>query len=304
MKVVIAGANGFLGTALAQFLKEKNHEVIGLVRHNETTNDYKTVLWDGETIDEWFQELNGADAVINLAGKSVNCRYNERNKKLILHSRLNATKVLAEAINLVYEKPKLWMNAASATIYEHSENIPNTEQKNKIGHGFSVEVCQQWERTFFDAEVGNVRKVGLRTAIVLARNKSVMIPYENLARFGLGGKMGNGLQMMSWIHIQDFCEAILFMIEQPQISGVVNLSAPNPITNQTFMSKVRKLVHCKIGMPAKEWMLKIGAWLLGTEAELVLKSRYVLPEKLLKAGYTFKVPNMDECFHEFAEKKR
>lgn len=286
MKIVITATNGFIGKALVNNFKEK-HEVVAVQREpQENEERVKYVLWDGKDLGPWANELDGADVLINLAGKSVDCRYNEENKAAIFASRLDSTHILAKALQLFENKPKVWLNASSATIYQHSF-VPMTEKKGIIGTGFSVEVCKAWEKTFFEAEVEGVRKIALRTAIVLGNDGGVMTPFRNLTRFGLGGKMGNGGQLFSWIHIADFCRAVEFLIQREQSDGVYNIAAPNPITNKEFMQSLRERYHRKIGLPMPKFLLELGARVIKTETELILKSRYVIPERLLEEGFEF-----------------
>lgn len=303
MKIIIAGANGFLGNYLCTYFTKKGHEVIGFVRTKGKLGNFQEVLWDGKNIDEWFVHLNGADLLINLAGKSVNCRYTKANKEKILTSRINATRVLNEAIELCDQPPKVWLNSASATIYEHSITIPNTEASNFLGNDFSPQVCKAWESEFFSKQVKGCRKVALRTAIVLQNNASVMLPFKRLVKFGFGGKMGKGNQLMSWVHVEDFARAIEFIYENEGFEKEVNIASPLPLTNATFMKKLRSWMHVPIGVCQPSWLLKFGAFLIGTEAELVLKSRYVLPGKLQNAGFKFLYPTMDDCIKAFESKK-
>ncbi len=300
MKIVITAANGYIGKQLLAFFAQKNVELIAIVRNkNFKFPNVKTVFWDGETVEEWFSELNGADAIINLAGKSVNCRYNEKNKSAVYHSRLASTKAIGEAINLCHDKPKVWLNAASATIYAHSEKIPNTESNHVIGEGFSVDVCQKWEAEFFAHKQVGVRQIVMRTAIVLAKNGSVMEPFKRLVKVGLGGRMGKGNQQFSWIHVTDFCRAIEFCIHTDSMQGAINFSAPHPVTNGEFMKSLRKWLRRPFGIPSPKWLLKIGTRMIGTETELVLKSRFVLPEKLIASGFEFNCKTVNDLIDDF-----
>lgn len=294
-KIIIAGANGFLARYLTRYFAELGWEVIGLARRRDGMGPQcRYVHWDGENLSEWAKEIDGSDVLINLAGKSVNCRYNEENKALILSSRVNSTRVLGEAIAACDNPPELWLNASTATIYRHAETSPQSEQ-GEIGEGFSVEVAKQWEEAFFGANVpGKVRKVALRISLVLADEPGTVFRYlYNLAKFGLGGKVGSGKQMVSWIHIDDMCRAVDWLIEHDEISGPINLASPEPLTNAEVMRRFRKYAKMPIGLPATKWMAEIGAFVLRTETELILKSRWVLPTKLLENGYVFKYPEMN-----------
>lgn len=293
MKVVIAGANGYIGQALVSWFQKNDWEVVALVRSdNWQHHGVKTRVWDGEHAGDWCLELEGADLVINLVGKSVNCRYTKRNKALIYTSRLNATKVIGDAIAACHQRPKLWMNAASATIYAHSEQYPNTEFEHVIGEGFSVDVCRTWEQLFFSYKFPEVRQIAMRTAIVLSEQGSVMDYFSRLVRWGFGGRMGKGTQQFSWIDLNDLCRATEFCVHHPELNGAVNFAASKPITNAVFMETLCKKYQPRIRLRTPEWLLRIGAWLLGTETELILKSRYVLPAKLQKAGFKFDRENV------------
>lgn len=302
MKIIITAANGFIGQAMIAYFKDR-YEVVALVRKiPQNRNGINYQLWDGENLGPWTIELEGALAVINLAGRSVNCRYNEKNRAEIYASRLNSTEIIGKAIEQCADKPKVWINAASATIYQHSFE-PMTERKGIIGTGFSVDVCQRWEQKFNDYQQENVRQIILRTAIVLGKDGGVMKPFNNLAKFGLGGKMASGKQMFSWIHEKDLCRAVEFLISHENCSGVYNLSAPLPVNNATFMQTLRKNRKAPFGIPAPAWLLKIGAWLIGTETELIFKSRYVVPERLLEAGFRFEFNTIRECLQDLSDKK-
>ncbi len=262
-----------------------------------TAGSIKYVNWDGATLGSWAHELEGCDILINLTGKSVNCRYNEKNKAEIFSSRLDATRILGEALRQLKVKPELWINAASATIYRHAEDRPQDEYTGEKGTGFSVEVCKQWEAVFFAQNVPGVRQIALRTAIVLGRRGGVMPYFFNLAKFGLGGRQGSGKQHFSWIHEDDVAGIVDFLIGDKKCSGVFNAASPKPVTNREFMKTVRQEIHLPFGVPVTTWMLKMGAWLLGTETELLLKSRWVLPARLTDAGYVFKVTDIKRAVH-------
>jgi uncharacterized protein (TIGR01777 family) len=299
MKIILTAANGFIGETLVRYFRNR-HVVIALVRKIPVTRvkGVKYVLWDGKNPGAWTAELEGALAVINLAGRSVNCRYNGANQAEIYSSRLDSTAAIGEAIAQCTDKPQVWVNAASATIYQHSEHVPMTEKDGIIGSGFSVDVCQRWEQKCADYSAENVRQVILRTAIVLGQHGGVMKPFNRLVRFGLGGKMADGRQMFSWIHEKDLCSAIDFLIEHEKCAGVYNLSAPNPVTNTAFMQALRKVCHIPFGIPSPRWLLKTGAWLIGTETELIFKSRYVVPERLTEAGFVFKFSKIEDCLQD------
>lgn len=308
-KIIIAGGTGFIGQALAAYFGKDNQVIIisrnGVNGHNN--NHHHQLLlpaqgynityrrWDGQRAEKhWTSELEAADIVINLAGKSVNCRYTENNKNEIVNSRIDATNALGQAIRNCVVPPKLWINAGSATIYRHATDRPQDEVTGEFHNDFSVQVCKKWEAAFNEQRTPFTRKVMLRMAIVLG-NGGVMMPYCNLLKFGLGGRQGSGKQMYSWIHIEDVCRLIEWMHEHPEAEGTYNCAAPNPVTNAYFMKTLRRVTGTSIGLPAYKWMLTIGAWLIGTETELLLKSRWVIPAKLLHAGFAFQYPRLEDA---------
>jgi uncharacterized protein (TIGR01777 family) len=289
-KIILAGGTGFIGKYLTKRFHENGDEVVIISRNKNHIN------WNNK--EALITALEYADVLINLAGKSVDCRYNEKNKREILLSRTETTKALGEAIVKCNHPPSLWINAGTATIYRHAEDRPMTETNGEIGKGFSVEVAKAWEKSFFDFQLNNTRQILLRMAIVLGSNKGVMKPFTNLVRFGLGGKQGNGNQMFSWIHIEDLFNIILFIIKHEELSGIFNCAAPNPVNNKTFMQILRKAMHVKIGLPSPKWLLELGAVFIRTETELILKSRWVLPERLLNEGFRFKYSTIDSALND------
>lgn len=289
-KIVIAGGTGFIGKYFEKKFRELNYNVIIISRQKGFIN------WNDAP--QLIEALNGAELLINLAGKSVNCRYNEKNKSEIFLSRTQTTKALGEAITKCSSPPKLWINAGTATIYRHAEDHAMTETNGEIGKGFSVEVAKAWEKSFFDFHLKNTRQVLLRMAITLGKDEGVMKPLKNLVRFGLGGKQGNGHQMFSWVHIDDLFSIILFIKDHENLNGIFNCSSPHPVTNKTLMQKLRHHMHMKIGLSSPKWLLEIGAIFIKTETELVLKSRWVLPERLLREGYRFLYQNIDDAFND------
>ena len=301
-KIILAGGTGFIGQVLINHWKDKPIDLVVLTRKPPASYDrVRYVAWDGETPGDWISELDKADVLINLAGKSVDCRYTKRNKQLIMSSRINSTEVLGEAMRQVKHPPRLWINSASATIYRHAPDQPMNEATGEIGNDrqafrFSVQVCQAWEQTFWKADVPDtVRKVALRMAIVLGREGGVWEVLKRLTQFGLGGTMGRGDQFMSWLHERDLGRMIDFIIENDLLTGTYNGSAPNPIRNRDFMTLLRQTLGSRLGLPATEWMLEIGAVFLRTETELVLKSRNVVPQKLLEAGFQFEFPSAEDA---------
>ncbi|HEU5071478.1 MAG TPA: TIGR01777 family oxidoreductase [Verrucomicrobiae bacterium] len=301
-RIVLAGGRGFLGQALARWFGGRGWEVVMLTRTPaRRTDGVCEVGWDGETVADWAATLDGAAAVVNLAGKSVNCRYHERNRREILASRLGPTRVIGAALAQCTTPPRVWLNASTATIYQHTLG-PAWDEAGEVGgtpeakDEFPVEVATAWEREFFDAPTPNTRKVALRTAMVLGRGRNSVFPMlRRLTRLGLGGRMGSGRQFVSWIHEADFCRAVEWLIAHGEIDGVVNVAAPNPLTNAAMMRTFRELCGMPFGLPATNWMLEIGAVLLRTETELILKSRRVVPGRLLAGGFAFHFPTFCEA---------
>lgn len=289
--MMIAGANGFMGRYLSRYFLDKGWRVFGLARRTQGLADgVEFVQWDGETMkSSWVEVLEEVDVLINLVGRTVDCRYNDENKRQILESRVNSTKLLGQAVASCSKPPSVWMNASTATIYEDTREKPQTESGGVVGHGFSVEIAKVWEGAFHDAKVSDsVRKIILRTTLVMGDEKgTVMDVLSGLARKYLGGKMGDGGQMVSWIDINDVCRAVEWMIETESASGPYNLAAPNALTNAEMMKRIREKVGVSFGLPAYEWMLELGAFFMRTETELILKSRWVYPERLIQGGFVF-----------------
>lgn len=288
-RVVLAGGTGFVGKYLEQKFTQLGYDVKIISRQAGN------ISWQDEA--GIIEALEGSEMLINLAGKSVNCRYHENNRREILQSRVETTKMLGEAVLQCQQPPSLWLNSSTATIYRHAEDRPMTEEQGEIGSGFSVNVAQQWEEAFFSYHLPKTRQAALRISIVLGKDGGVLPVYQNLVRFGLGGKQGTGNQMFSWIHIEDLFRMMLFLRDHEDLQGVFNCSSPNPVTNREFMEKLRRAMNRKLGLPASRWMLEIGAVLIRTETELILKSRWVLPDRLEKAGFTFRYPTLDETLN-------
>ncbi|MFC7347857.1 TIGR01777 family oxidoreductase [Chryseobacterium zhengzhouense] len=295
MKIIIAAGTGFLGKNLEKYFSEKRHLIYILTRNPKRENE---IFWNGKNLGEWKNWIENSDVLINLAGKSVDCRYTEKNKKEIYDSRIESTKVLQQAIDECIDKPKVWLNASSATIYIHSETHLNTEENGIIGDDFSMNICKSWEKEFFKVKTENVRKVALRTSIVLGNNGGAFPKLKTITRLGLGGKQGRGNQNVSWIHIDDFCRAVEFIIDNENISGEINVTAPNPLSNEDFMRKLRKEMKIPLGLNAPVWQLEIASIFLNTETELLLKSRNVYPEKLMKSGFEFTYSNIESAFND------
>lgn len=291
MKIVIAGGNGFLATSLVDFLKNKASEIILIARNPvEAKENIRYMHWDGLTLGTWVRSLEDADVVINLAGKNVDCRYTEKNKKAIYDSRLKSTSALGEAIKRCAKPPKLWINASSATIYKASFEKLMTENTGDIGDDFSMDVCKQWEAVFNSYNTLPIRQVIMRISIVLGWKGAALPALKNLARVGFGGSQGNGEQYCSWIHVLDFCRAVEWFMENDSASGAFNVTAPLPLRNREFMKTLRNVMGIRVGMNIPEPLLKLGAFFLRTEPELVLKSRKVYPKRLLDEGFVFEFP--------------
>ena len=301
-KLIIAAGTGFLGEVLINHFKEKFGEIVILTRGKSKTNhNIRYVNWNAKTFSGWETELENADVLINLAGKSVDCRYTEENKKEILLSRIQSTKILNKAVLNCKNPPKHWLNSSTSTIYRFSLDKQMDEIDGEIGNDFSMNVAQSWEKAFFKTETPNTLKTALRTSIVLGKNGGAFIPLKTLTKIGLGGKQGKGNQFISWIHEEDFANAVNFII-QKEITGVVNIVSPNPISNAEFMQKLQKSVGFPFGIPINAFLLKIGSFLIRTETELVLKSRNVIPKRLLDSGYKFKFGNLDIAFQNLLSK--
>jgi len=303
-KIILAGGNGYLGGVLAKHFSSLANEVIILARKPQAeTGNIKTMLWDGKTMGEWTHSLQGADLLVNLCGKNVNCRYTEKNKKEIFDSRLIPTRLLGKAIKEMENPPKLWINITSATIYRHAEDRPQDEFTGEIGNGFSIEVCKAWEKSFFENETPHTRKIALRMGIVLGLKDGAFPRLLNLVKLGIGGKQGNGEQYMSWIHEEDAARSIEWLLNHPESEGVVNCTAPEAVKNHVFMHSIRKAFGRSFGLPAPAWLLAIGAKVIGTETELILKSRWVKPAVLLDNGFEFRYGKIDEAMRALSDER-
>jgi len=293
--LLIAGANGFIARNLTQYFSSKGWNVVGLARRESGLHsDCRYVNWDGKNLGSWAEEVGQCDAMVNLVGKSVNCRFTPENRELIMKSRIESARVLGAAIEASKSPPKVWLNASGANIYCDSRDHAHDEQGDK-GEGFMYDVVEAWEQAFFTAEVSDsVRKVALRTSMVLGDEPgNPLQTFRTLSKFGLGGKIGNGKQMVSWIHVDDVCGVIEWLIEHDEVSGPVNMTSPDPISNAEFMCRFRKSVGMPLGLPAAAWMVKVGAYFMRIEPELILSSLWVVPARLLEDGFVFKYPVMD-----------
>jgi uncharacterized protein (TIGR01777 family) len=308
-RIILAGGSGFLGKALVRTFIARGDEVIVLTRMPQGRSDgAKEIMWDAKTIGDWAKWIDGANTVINLTGKSVDCRYTERNRRLIISSRVDSTKVLGEAITKSEKPPGVWLNCSSATLYKHTFDTP-MDENGRVGatpeakDEFSIEVIQQWERALEQVRTPHTRKVAMRITLVYGRDGGVFPVFRRLARFGLGGHMGSGKQFVSWIHEEDFCRAVEWLVAHDELSGPVNLAAPNPLPNWEMMRLIRKACGAPFGLPATEWMLEVGAFFIRTETELIIKSRYVVPGRLLGSGFKFRFPEVREALADLMKPK-
>ena len=306
MKLVIPGGSGQVGSVLARAFHADGHEVVLLSRTAPPAGaaspraPWRIRTWDAQTLGDWAEELEGADIVINLAGRSVNCRYTARNRRLIKDSRVNSTRVVGAAIARARRPPRIWMQASTATIYAHRYDAPNNEATGILGGNeadapetwrFSIDVAKAWEQAANEAIVPSTRKVLLRSAMIMSPDRAgVFDTLVALVRRGLGGQAADGKQYVSWIHDLDFVRAIRWIIEHEELAGAVNACSPGPLPNAQFMRALREAWGARFGLPATKGMLEIAAMLIRTETELVLKSRRVVPRRLLETGFDFQFP--------------
>lgn len=313
MKIVLAGGSGQLGTVLARAFHDEQHEVVVLSRA-AVSGPWRGVAWDARSLGPWAAELDGADVVINLAGRSVNCRYTAANRRSIMDSRVASTRVVGEAIMRAERPPRVWLQMSTATIYAHRFDAPNDEATGLIGGSepdapaswrFSIEVAQAWERALEDASTPSTRKVALRAAMVMSPDRGgVFDTLLRLTRRGLGGSAAGGRQYVSWVHDADFVAAVHWLIARENLSGAVNIASPNPLPYAQFMRELRRAAGNPIGLPATRWMLELVAPLMRTETELVLKSRRVVPGRLLDDGFLFGHPDWAEASRDLVQRLR
>jgi uncharacterized protein len=309
LRIVIPGGSGQVGRMLAQFFQERGHHVTVLTRGPYTAS-WPTVHWDGQSLGPWVETLEGADVCIHLSGRSVNCRYTARNQRELYDSRIVPTRLLHQAFACLVNPPRLWMNASTATIYRHSLDKAMDEATGEFGGNelisrrrrvpekwnWTVQLVRDWESAFFSAATPRTRKIALRTSLVFSPAPgSVFAVLSNLVRAGLGGTQGNGRQMVSWMHEADYARALEFLIEHEEIDGPVNLAAPHPLPNREFMAALREAWEMPNGLPAPAPLMAVGMFFLRTEPELVLKSRYVVPGRLLDASFQFEFPTWPEA---------
>lgn len=313
LRIVLPGGSGQVGTIVARHFQPRGHNVVVFAR-NAKRAPWRIVPWDGTTLNRWTEELENADLVLNLAGRNVNCRYNETNRREIKESRTRTTRLLADAISRLAHPPKIWMNASTATIYRHALDRPMDEATGEIGGNepnapstwrFSIDVATSWEHEFFAAKTPATRKIALRSAMVMSPDRDgIFDTLLRLVRFGLGGSSGSGKQFVSWIHDQDFLRSIQYLMDHEDLDGAINIASPHPLPNGEFMADLRKAWGTRIGLPATSWMLELGALFLRTETELILKSRRVVPGKLLAHGFQFDFPTWQDAARDLVERSR
>jgi uncharacterized protein (TIGR01777 family) len=309
-KIILAGGSGFLGGELAKHFTTLGWEIVVLTRNPRPRSDQaREVAWDTKSLGAWARELEGATAVVNLTGRSVDCRYNAKSRREIMNSRVNSTRVVGEAIAQCKTPPRVWLNSSTATVYQHTFGKPHDESSQEMDSAtdakdaFSVEVAQAWERTLQEAQTPDTRKIALRTSMVLGLGRNSVFPVlRRLTKFGLGGRQGSGKQFVSWIHVTDFCRAVEWIIAHDELAGPINQCAPNPLPNGEMMKVFRDVCRMPIGLPAWEWTLEIGAFFMRTETELILKSRRVVPGRLLASGFAFQFPTFREAIADLEKK--
>jgi hypothetical protein len=309
LRIVMPGGSGQVGQALARHLQQQGHHVTVLTR-GPYAAPWQTVHWDGKNEGPWTETLEGADVCINLAGRSVNCRYTADNRAAIYDSRIGTTRLLNRVIAGLAEPPRIWLNASTATIYRHAMERAMDEATGELGGyeliskrrhapetwNFSIQVAKDWEAAFFDIATPRTRKVALRSAITFSPAPGNAFEILlNLVRFSLGGKQGNGRQFVSWIHEADFCRAVEFLLDHEEFEGAVNVAAPSPLPNREFMEALRDAWGMPNGIPTPAFAIEIAAFFMRTESELVLKSRRVVPGRLLEAGFEFEFPTWPEA---------
>lgn len=292
---MLAGGNGFLGHHLRQHFTRLGYRVVVISRGPAAGPD--AVQWDARTLGPWAQALEGAAVLVNMAGRTVDCRYNAANKQEIMASRVDSTRVLGEAVAACHQPPAVWLNSSTATIYAHTDGDKpaNTEADGVIGTGFSVGVATAWEAAFWACATPGTRQVALRTSIVLGRDGGAFPVMAKLAKVGLCTPQGSGQQWVSWLHVQDFCRAVEFLATQTEESGAFNVCAPQPVPNREFNGLLRRALRPLLRLPQPAWLLEVGAFFLRTETELILKSRKVYPQRLLDLGFAFEYPTCEQA---------
>jgi uncharacterized protein (TIGR01777 family) len=316
LKIVLPGGSGHLGRLLTRAWVEAGHQVVVLSRRPPASAPAGTsfVAWDGRTPGPWMRALDGAVVLVNLAGRSVDCRYDKTNLRAMLDSRVESTRVLGQACAEARVPPRVWLQSSTATLYAHRHDAANDEASGRIGGGepdappywrWSIDIALAWEAELAAAPTPGTRKVALRTAMVMSGEPaSVFDVLVRLARMGLGGTLADGDQYVSWIHARDFVRAVDWLIEREDFSGPVNVCAPGPLPQREFARVLRRAAGVRVGLPATRWMLELGAFLLRTDTELLLKSRRVVPGRMLAAGFRFDFPEWSAAARELVERRR
>ena len=320
MRIIIPGGSGQVGTVLARAFTRDGHDVTVLsrqaARHDQP---WRIAIWDGRTLGDWAKHFDNADVIINLAGRSVNCSYTPANRKAIMESRIASTRIIGEAISRCAQPPRIWLQASTATIYAHRFDAPNDERTGIIGGSvppghspdswkFSIDVATAWERIALEAHTPRTRKVLMRSAMVMSPDRGgIFDTLLRLVRCGLGGTSGSGKQFISWVHEHDFIRSLYWLIEHREMDGAVNIASPNPLPNAEFMRELRRAWGGwgkRVGLPANRLMLEVGAFFMRTETELILKSRRVVPTRLLESGFRFTFPHWPDAARELCNRSR
>jgi uncharacterized protein len=300
-KLVIAGGSGALGTALIASLPRKKWEIVVLTRSpRERSDGVRELAWDGESLGEWVQEIDGCDAVVNLAGRSIDCRPTAANRAAIMRSRVDSTCAIGAAIEEAAMPPAVWVNA-SAMAYYGDVGARECLENSPPGKGFLAEVCQAWEAAQTNMETPRTRQVRLRIAIVLDRESGALPRLKQLAHIALGGTVGSGKQVVSWIHMQDMVDVLRFAIEVPEAEGAYNAVAPGAVPNKEFQRTLRRVLKEWVGLWAPSFAVKVGAWLLGSNGELALMGAWLKPNRLIKAGFEFEYPELEGAFRDLLD---
>jgi uncharacterized protein len=294
-KIVIAGGSGFLGQSLLEKFRHPDTELVVLTRKPGYRNKgVSFIQWDAKSAGKWIEALEGSTAVINLVGRSVNCRYTEKNKKEIIGSRVNATIAIGNAIRRLERPPDVWINAGSTAIFGDAGEVIKNED-SAAGEGFSPEVCKKWEEAFNSNKTPHTRKVLLRMGLVFQKNRGLLKPFIRLAKLGLGGKIGSGEQYISWVHEDDFTRLIQLAIERKDYEGTIHCASPFPVKNKEFLKIIRQSCRVPFGVPNPSFLIKAGAVLIGTEAELLLTGRRVVSKTLEQKGFNFRYARIEEA---------
>jgi len=315
MKIVLPGGSGQVGRVLARAFVAAGHQVVVLSRNAAASGSpARVVAWDAKSLGPWATEIDGADVVINLAGRSVDCRYHAANRALMMNSRIDSTRVVGEAIAQAKRPPRVWLQASTATIYRHALDGPQDDITGQLGGNepgapekwnFSISIAKKWEETLFAAPTPNTRRVAMRSAMTMSPDRGgIFDVLLLLTRLGLGGTAASGRQMISWVHEADFIAAVNLLIQRDDLDGPINICSPNPLPNRDFMAALRRAWGVPFGLPAFQWQLEVGAFFMRTESELILKSRWVVPTRLLQAGFQFQHPQWPEAARELCARVR